>query len=287
VRIRGRRNFLVPGLVVVDATFLQHLASPATAAEIRRQCRAADLRIRPTKINAIEVIKDPSPLRRKLLAEAIKQWCDGEILLPWPPQILRLAGRAAANGQSNCMIPRDLWEVIDPEDDDVAADQARAKKWVDDSEAAFAKAHADVRGELQTHLKARGLRDRWPTAAEFLDEEWSSPENVAHFTQLFWTHFELEGKPPGDLLALSEVWRLFIDAFGTAVYDRAVAREQKGNPPGVMDLLQIIYLSMHTRARIFVTDDKALSDAARAVLSGRYPNVRVMSGLAFLERLGG
>ena len=54
-----------------------------------------------------------------------------------------------------------------------------------------------------------------------------------------------------------------------------------------MDLLQIIYLSMHTRARIFVTDDKALSDAARAVLSGRYPNVRVMSGLAFLGRLGG
>ena len=242
------------------------------------------LRVWPSKINSIEVIKDPSPGRRLLLGRAIAEWCGSSALLPWPPQILQLAGHAALRGENNCEIPKEMQQVLVPTEEDSREDQNRAQLWVRESEDAFDRAHGEVRQELQDILKEKGLHGQWPTAAAFLDEEWSKPENQQHFTQLFWTHFDLPGEPPANLFALSEAWRIFMDAFGASVYDRAVAKEQKRNPPGVMDLLQVVYLSMHTAARILVTNDKGLATTATAILSGRYPNVRVMDAESFLGR---
>ena len=280
-----KNRLRVPGIVIVDATFLQHLADPAAAALVRSTCDLCNLRVYPSKINAIEVIKDPSRKRQMRLALAIKDWCGGVPLLPWPPELLRLAGEAALAGEPNPVIPREMLRYLNPSDeDDVAGDQVRADAFVRESEEIFTKAHTEVRAELQAILKAKRVTARWATVAAFLDGEWSLTENRDYFTGSFWTHFGLPGEPPKDLFDRSEAWRLFIEAFGASVYERSVSKEQKPNVAGVMDLLQLVYLGMHTSSRILITDDKSFADTGRSILTGRYPGVRVMSSAEFLGK---
>lgn len=271
-----------PGVLVVDATFLRHLERADSAERLRRVRRAAHLRVYPSSINVIEALKHTNGSVRERLLDTLQNWQGDHPLLPWPQNVLKLAGEAALRGETSFVIQGSELEVVFRKRDALDEDYRKATKFVAESEARFRALHDGVRSEVQAAVRHFGLRESWPTAREFLESEWRKPDNLAHFAGVLWEGLQMNGEPPVPALLRSEPWRLAMDAFGTAVYDRVARPEQRRNPPSQLDLLQLVYLSLHRRSRILVTDDKSLREAASAMLAGAYPNARVMSAAELL-----
>lgn len=267
---------MLPGLVIVDATFLRHLASERALARLEAACRLADLRIWPSAINAVEALKHTNESQRERLVAALRRWTQGRPLLPWPPVLLARWVRAAARGERQLQFRGTRLDALLEDPGAIDDGHAKAQRLAATMEARFAAAHAAVRPEVQAELKRRGLRGQWGSCQEFVVEQWSRPDLTDYFGALLWRQLGMLGEPPREAIAASEAWRIAIDAFGAAVYQRVVAHQQVRNPAGLLDLSQLITLALHHQRRIFVTDDGALHDAATAVLVGRYPNARVM-----------
>lgn len=274
---------MIPAIVVLDANLIHHLDRDSSVRIIVRNERAAHLSVWPSVINVFEVLKHPNDAVQSRLLRAIRTWVRDRPLLPWPPTLLRLDGEAALRGEKSFIIRSDELDYLVHKPKRLSSDRAKATEFVDSIELAFNKAHSDVRNEVQRELKRAGLRDAWASAREYLERAWVEESNLRHFAQLIWQAVDLPGDAPFSILAQREVWRLALEAFGTAMFDRAIRVEQRRNPPSQLDLFQLLYLTVHTRSRIFVTDDQPLQEAANAVLRGRYQNVRVLSSQQFLD----
>lgn len=271
-----------PGLVIVDATFLQYLASERALARLESRCALANLRIWPSTINAIEALKHPNIAVRGRLVDAVARWAGDRPLIPWPPTLLVKWARAGARGEERLHFRGTKMDALVRSSSARANATRQAEQLAAQAETAFDAAHAAVRPAVQAKLKEHGLRDEWPTCRAFIVDQWSRPDMLAFFGTLIWRQLGMQGEAPTAAFVASEAWRIAVDGFGASVYQRAVRHQQLGNPAGQLDLLQLVTLSLHSRGRIFITNDNALHDAASAVLVGRFPNVRVMRAEEFL-----
>jgi hypothetical protein len=278
---------IAPGIVVVDATFLQHLHKPESVARIESAARIAHLQICTSVLNVVEALKHPYADIRLALLEGIRRWSDGAVVNPHPFVLLRLAGEALRRGSVAFTIESRNIDLLVLNPAKLAEDHEKAVRFLSETESAFAKAYKDEKKAFQKLLKAEGRQHAWPTLADFLAELWSNPEMLNDTADVLWELAELSGaRLEVDVLQKSEVWRLAFDALGAATYRRAIQKQDPRNPAGFVDLFQLLYMAQHTRARILITDDSSLYDDATQILGGRYINARVMRAAEFLERAG-
>lgn len=273
-----------PTLVIVDTTFVRHLELPASRARITAAMRAAHLSIYPTFANVVEVWAHPQPDRRQQYIASLKEFLGDRALLPAPTEVLREVGMGLLSGVQRTHINGANPGLLSDDPKISAALHVRAKSSAAIIESVF-QPLIDDRQLFQQLLKQSGRRHEWSTIPEFLASEWSDPDNLKHLVAQIWEGLGLSGSPPAlATVWQNESWRITLEAIGATIFERAVRFQQLPNLPGVMDMLQLIYLSFNPRARIFVTDDKALYRVADSVLTGRYPNVRVISSVEFLDR---
>lgn len=273
----------VPGIVVVDATFLRHLYRPASVAELEKVLRASHLMITPSVPNVVEALKHPRTDVRTALLDGIRRWTAGNVLNPWPLELLRLSGEALRRGETEFSIHGRNADLLINHPEELQRDHEKAVAFLTTLEETFAEPYRTNRKEFQDTLKAEGLHGKWPTLKDFLDDQWSDLNVLTDTAEILWDLAGLDEPALSvEMLWKSEIWRLALDALGAVTYQRAVRRDEQKNPAGFVDLFQLLYLGRHTRARIFVTDDNSLYDAATGILRGRYPNVRVMRGSDFL-----
>lgn len=271
-------------LVIVDTTFVRHLESPASHARINSAMRAANLSIHPTATNVLEVLAIPQLDKRQRYIASLKDFLGNRALLPAPTDVLREVGVGLRNRLQRTWIDGANPGLLSDDPVVSAAHHERAKATAAKIETVFQPIIAD-RQLFQQLLKKSGLRKEWSTIPEFLASEWSSPDNLEHLVTQIWEGLGLEDSPPEfPIVWQNESWRIALEAIGATIFERAVRFQQLPNLPGVVDMLQLIYLSFNSRARIFVTGDDALCRVADAVLTGRYPNVRVISSGEFLDR---
>jgi hypothetical protein len=275
---------IAPGIVVVDSTFLKQLKAPDAVRKIETNMRAAHLTIALSVPNVVEALKHPNKDIRAELLAAIRRWSRTRPLNPWPLDLLRLAGEALPNIEFT--FGPDQIDVLLDRPDELIADHEKAVRYLEGLETRFAEPYERNRPELQRALRELGLRDAWPTVGEFLESAaWIGNQNQTSLIAMVWELAGLSAPPPtNEVVRTSEVWRLVLDVFGTAIFTRALKAKRVANPPGFVDLFQWLYLSEHTRARILLSDDKSLREASSEALLGRYSNVRIMSGDDFLRQ---
>jgi hypothetical protein len=273
-----------PGIVVVDATFLKDLKNPASIARIESNMRAAGLEIAPSVPNVLEALKHPNQQIRDELLDAIRRWARYRPLNPWPTDLLRLAGEALPATEFS-IGPAQIDALIS-HPAELQADHEKAKTFLDGLQANYAKVFAENRPAFQKTLKNTGQKYVWSNVGSFLSsEDWISGDNQVHLAGVLWELAGLAGTPPSlDVLHRSELWRIAMDGFGAGIYVNSILPNKMPNPPGFVDLMQLLYLSEHTRARILITDDTSFREIASQILVGRYINVRVMSGSEFLAQ---
>jgi len=269
-------------IVVLDATFLRHLVDPSSVEALRKASRAWALEPWPSVVNVLETLKHPIRDVRERLIAAIADWSGSRPLLPWPPALMKLAGEAALEGESEFVVKATDLDYLVANRQALDEDREKAVAFLGSIDETFTETHLAARPEARAVLKRDGLVDEWPTAAHYLDTQWNVPESRDHLVGLLWDTLGLPGKAPIEALLRSEVWRLAIEALGTAFYYRLIRKKQQPNPAGQIDLMQLVYLSMFTRRRVLVTDDGSFAEAARAQLYGRYPNTKVLSAAELL-----
>lgn len=234
------------------------------------------LQVYPSVPNVLEALKHPNGEVRRDLLSALRRWLAERPLLPWPAELLRLAGEAIARGQVQFTIRSESLDQLVERPRELKADRERAERFLADVEKNFREQFDELRPHVQREIKAQGLRDRWPTLRAYLEEEWSNEDVLDHFATIMWKGAGVAcAKPHIRQILSSEPWRIALECIGAAMYYRAVVHEQQRNPAGFVDLSQLVYVSAHTRSRIFVTDDASLYESASGILVGRYPNVRV------------
>lgn len=271
-----------PTLVIVDTTFVQHLSRPASRARVISQMRTANLSIHPTALDVLEVLAIPELHKRRCFIASLKDFLGNRALLPFPTHVLRgVSARSLSRAQRTSLDGANPGLLSD--DPDIsAANHDRAKSSAARIQSVF-QPIIDDRQLVQKILRESGRRHEWPTIPAFLASEWSDPDNLEHLVSQIWAGFRLDGSPPAlSIVWGNESWRITLEAMGATIFERAVREQQRPKLPGVVDMFQLIYLSFNSRARIFVTDDKALYRVADSVLRDRYPNVRVMSSHEFL-----
>ncbi|HEY4215828.1 MAG TPA: hypothetical protein VGM67_01750 [Gemmatimonadaceae bacterium] len=280
-----RRRAQEPGIVVFDASCLKYLVDGLGAEKIRQNCRVADLRVQITIPNVLEALKTENVQVRERLIQGMQQWLDGRPLLPWPLQILRLAAEALGRGDDDFVIRSTELEYLVFDGGASDDDHLKAKKFLERVEHDFAAAHSiESRKAFQTVLKNQLNPLRFATAADYLEAEAALPDVLASRAAMLWDAVELPGDPlPIGVLTQSEAWKIGMEALGLSIYYRSVRAQQQGNPAGLVDLFQLVYLSANGRKRILVTDDRSFAETANAILAGRYQNARVMMGADFLS----
>lgn len=279
-----RRMRLAPGIVVVDSTFLKDLKHPDSIAKIEAACRIAQLEIVPSVLNVLEALKHTDVRIRQELLDGIRRWTKSRPLNPWPLALLRFAGKAFP--ASEFSIRRTQMDTLIAHPEALQADHEKAVRLLEGLQAEFVHAFEAQRPEVQRTLKLTKQKYAWQDIGSFLESpDWTSRDNLSHLAGMLWKMAKLPGRPPDlEIVHRSEVWRIAMEAIGAATYVHAVKPDRIPNPPGFVDLMQLLYLSAHTRARILVTDDESFYQTATELLRGRYVNVRVLRGDEFLDR---
>ena len=90
-----------PSVVVIDANIVKYLGREPAVAAFTRNCTVANLRIWPSVLNVVEVLKHPNADVRARMLGDLQRWLGDYPLLPWPVAILAEAGRAAMSGRSS------------------------------------------------------------------------------------------------------------------------------------------------------------------------------------------
>lgn len=276
---------LAPGIVVVDSTFLKDLKRPDSIAKIEAACRVAHLEIAPSVPNVLEALKHTDFTIRRELLDGIRRWTKTRPLNPWPMALLHLAGRALPATEFS--IGRTQMDRLVAHSEELQADHEKAIRFLDGLQADFIRVYEENRPDVQRTLKLTKQKYAWQDVGSFLaSPDWASRDNLSHLAGILWRMAKLPGSPPDlDIVHRSEVWRIAMDAIGAATYVHSVKPDRIPNPPGFVDLMQLLYLSGHTRARILVTDDGSFYQTATELLRGRYVNVRVLRGAEFLDQV--
>jgi hypothetical protein len=272
-----------PSVVVIDANIVGYLLDPKRDTFIARNCQVANLRIWPSSLNALEVLKHPNPQARARLLGGLARWLGNFPLLPLPHLILRAAGLAALKGETTFQFSELGFESIALREEHLEADHQKAKEFLAPWDQLLNEAHADTDRLIRRTLKQEGRTQELQDPRFFLETVWADVENQSHQLALIWRRLNLPKAPPESLLELSESWRIIFEALGASIFLRSVRREAQRNPASFVDLIQLIYLSVVSDRRILVSDDEALRETANAVFHGRYPNIRIMSGADFIN----
>lgn len=263
-----------PGLLIIDNNCYSRLMDPVALARFRANLRIADFEPQASEINLLEsTAASPDAVQARLLA-SIRQVVGDRPLLPWPFQILKRIGEAIVAGEDGFYVEPSgkEWYL-----DDVLAASALRETILgfnQQLEKTFSTFHATGRKGLQSRLRAKGAREDFGCAREFLERNWYESDSRRSYAEVTWNALGLPGEAPFAVLEQNEAWRLLLDAEGVAVYERAIARVQ---PKFVqrLDLLQLIYLAGVPK-RMIVTSDKGLLRAAAAILPGRYSGARAV-----------
>ena len=256
------------GIVVLDTTCYARLEDPAVLDRLNRSLRSVCLEASPSLINMFELLSTPNPGVRCRRLKTVLQIAAGRPLLPMPQDLLRRAGEAVRDGEREFhLVPTGL-ERAPLESATAARLQPKALAFCNRVEGKFRETHDDARRAVQRFLKEHGKQDAWPSAAEFLDSQWSTPDLLGHFAGIIWHALNLGGTPPIDDLLANDTWRLYLEAWGLSVYQRGIMRNQPRQVQR-MDLLQIAYLSLGTRG-ILASADRPFLSAAQCLLHGRY-----------------
>jgi hypothetical protein len=270
-----------PGVVVIDANIVRYLGRESAAAAFARNSACANLRIWPSTLNVIEVLKHPNVVLREKMLENLRAFLGEYPLLPWPRAILDAAGRAAIKGESDFPFADAGFETLALNPAELNADHDRARAFLEPLDRILTDTHNEHDSVIRRGLREEGRVKELQNHRFFLDTVWANPENRDYQLALVWEALGLPGTPPSDLLALSEPWRIIFDALGASIFFRSVRIEAQRNPASLVDLFQLVYLSLGQRSRILVSDDNALRETATAIFRGRYANVRIMSGSEF------
>jgi hypothetical protein len=79
------------------------------------------------------------------------------------------------------------------------------------------------------------------------------PGNINDFVVDLWNHFGFTEDAPIEPLLRQDVWRLFFEGYGVAVFER-VMEQKPPRPVQYNDIIQLIYLGGRGR-RMLVSDD--------------------------------
>jgi hypothetical protein len=132
----------------------------------------------------------------------------------------------------------------------------------------YSQQHDLHRVDIHGRMRNKRLRDPYTGVEHFLRDYWYASKTRADFANVIWRGLKLAGEAPMEIIDQCEPWRLFIDAEGVALYERAIATNQ---PKRIqrMDLMQLTYLGVAPK-RVIITADAGLIRAANAILPGRY-----------------
>lgn len=262
------------GRAILDNSCLGALTAPGVLERFERSLRTVDFQVWPSVVNVMEGFVTPAKHVRRRLLHTLIQLLDGRHLLPWPFTLLASFGQALQEGEDQLWIRRSKFELLleRPEDLEVSRDALMAK--MHDMEEQYEQDWLEVRRKVRPLLRSERSEDLWSDLPSFLDEQWNKPDLFDHSARVMWDRLSLRGDPPVERLRDCELWRMFHDIEGIAMFERAVQLEQ---PKRVhrFDLLQIPYLAMWHK-RVLITNDGPFARAAQAMLLRRYPNTRVV-----------
>ncbi len=261
------------GVVIIDGCCFRFLEKPSVLQRVRKDMRISDLQIRLSSINILEAVKTPEEKTRNRLLKIIKNVSEGRPFLPWPLELIKKSGETIARGETSFWSGESGLETKVYENIISDKDVDSAKKRMDSLESNFIRMHKIARKKLQVFLRGNNSC-RWDTATAFLDQVWSQKSHLEYHIRNIWKTLCLPGNPPIESILKDEIWQIFFDINGFAAFERAIIKEQ---PKRVHypDLLQLVYVASNPR-RIVVSGDGGLLRAARSILLGRYPCVRVL-----------
>jgi hypothetical protein len=256
------------GIVVLDTSCYARLEDPAVLNRLNRSLRAVHLEAWPSLINLFELLSTPNPGLRGRRLNTLCRIAAGRPLLPMPQDLLCRVGEAVRDGERKFRLAPTGLEGVPLDPGRAACLQPKALAFCNRVERQFSKRHADARQAVQRFLKQHGKQDAWPSAAGFLDSQWSTRNLLGHFAGLIWRALNLGAAPPIDALLANDTWKLYLEAWGLSVYQRGIMRNQPRHVQR-MDLLQVVYLSAGSRG-ILASADKAFLSAAASLLHRRY-----------------
>jgi hypothetical protein len=269
------------GVVILDTPCYDELRSPDVRAALKRSLSAADLRVWPSIVNAVQARNHPSSGKRRALLEAINDLAERLPLLPLPEAILHQAAAAVAAGLSDIPIQPAIDQSLlfpDLQLPDTLEGLSPGLAQIDQiQDDALDRMRPEVRGLIR---RAEGGLP-WATLPRFLDEQWMTEEQFVDILRAESERFGLE-RP----LTLSEITstpalRLHFEGFGAAMYQRVLAANQAKRVQA-SDLMQLVYLGARSK-RILVTKDRSFRELAHAVLVHRYPTARVLDWETFAD----
>jgi hypothetical protein len=261
------------GILVLDTNCYSHLAKPGAMSNFRANLRVADLIAQPTEVNLLEATAAPAHVRTELF-RILREVIGNQSILTWPFDLLKRIGHAMLQGEPIVTIGNSGKEWYLDDEEAVAALRTEVKEFQDRLEHEFDRLHERNRQTIQRNIRVRGIEANFESTGHFLDFYWQQSDSRRHYAGATWKALGLPGEPPMDALNANESWRLFLDAEGVAVYERAIARVQ---PKFVhrLDLIQLTYLGLAER-RLIATGDRPFLRAANEILAGRYSTARAI-----------
>jgi hypothetical protein len=195
-----------PGVVVIDANIVSYLLDSDRAASIARNCRVANLRVWPSFLNALEVLKHPNRQTRSRLLDSLAR-CLGDFpILPLPHLILSAAGLAALRGEASFLFSELGFANIALREEGLEADHQKAKEFLAPWDQLLNEAHAENDRLIRRTLKQEGRVQQLQDPRFFLESVWADEENRFHQVRRIWSRLNLPEAPPSNLLELSESW---------------------------------------------------------------------------------
>lgn len=235
----------------------------------------------PSEINVLEASLAPLERRARLL-DAVRDVARDTPLLPWTIALLKSVSLAIVTGAPYLDLPLagSQWVLNDRDRAEALRDEIRAFNQA--MEAEYSAIFTRFRPGLQRRLKSKKMGATLAETVSFLDDAWLDMGACTAAAEAMWESINIPYPMPSlSELRANEVWRLYLDSEGLALFQRAIVAEE---PKRVqrLDLLQLPYLGLATR-RVLVTSDKRFADAARAILTRRYTNATVVELSTMIE----
>lgn len=273
------------GVVVLDTNALKIFEDPEVREKLFGSLRAANLILRLSTTNIIEILKTENPRVRDRLLVTARALCEQSYLMPPPTALLKQASEAFLQGESFFRVAESGVEWILFEPERLTSEHlTHARRIWAEQEQTWDDAYARGRSPIRRVIEENHGRDPWGSVSEFLDQHWMRVNQLDTFMERTWEGLSLPGKAPIEMLMCHETWRMYFEAQGAVIYERIVAN-QATRPAETADVYQMVYLTGAAR-RILVTEDRAFRRVSAAVLLGRYLGSRVMTPQAFLDGAG-
>jgi hypothetical protein len=272
------------GALIIDSNCFRRLEEPTIQESFRRILNAKNLEFWPTALNAFELAKTRTSAIRERLLRIISALCQGSLLLPTPPSILRRIALAGLRGERGFQTEASGLEWLLEDARDLTPeiiDQAQVLcRRID---ASFEDLHAEMRSYLKENCNGKVIKEIWPSARDFLDSQWMHNEQLDTIIHGIWRNLELPGTAPIDFVLSMKAWRLYLEGLGAAIYRRAISSEQ-GKMVQLSDLSQLVYLAGRQRS-LLITEDIGFLHTVRDVVDGRHRDVSVISWEDFIKNV--